>query len=231
MKLNLKMRKRNRKTRKQQGGGDDENTEVSFNRDVAHFLTSTRCAEVVNLLSQFNMSEKDWGQLKHNLISLSGEKKIEDVPFTGTMKELAEKVNATEEKINSASDELETKPNWDDENVNDPVDVFCQQLGFEDDLTNRDDLDTNPDEDDEEEEEEDEESNVEESKENEDGEEESNVEESNEKPKVEELVDVNNTNVGKEVVKQTPTGGKRSKSRKRSQKKKSKTFKRRKNKN
>ena len=192
MKLNLKMSNRNRKTRKQRGGEDNE---VSFNRDVADFLTSTRCAEFVNLLSRFNMSEKDWGQLKHNLISLSGEKKIEDVPFTGTMKDLAGKVNATEDNISNASDDLETKPNWNDDNVKDPVDVFCEQLGFEEDLTNRDELQDNPDEIDDDDDDDDE-SKVEEPKveDSKDDEEEPKVEEPNvedskddeEEPKVEE---------------------------------------------
>ena len=225
MKLNLKMRNRNRKTRKQRGGEDNE---VSFNRDVADFLTSTRCAEFVNLLSRFNMSEKDWGQLKHNLISLSGEKKIEDVPFTGTMKDLAGKVNATEDNISNASDDLETKPNWNDDNVKDPVDVFCEQLGFKEDLTNRDELQDNPDEIDDDDDDDDEskveEPNVEESK---DDEEESKVEE----PKVEEPVDVNKDSEKQDTV----TGGKKRESRKQSQKNKrtkgGKTFKRRTNKN
>ena len=137
MKLKLNLNKR--KTRKQRGGDDiveidDANmdsTEYDRFNEVVCFLMSERGSELALLLSKFNTSDKNWAQLKRNLISLS-EKTIEDIPFKPEMNTLAEKINATTEFIENASDELPTKPEA-DEDDEDCIDDLNSYIGFDDD--------------------------------------------------------------------------------------------------
>ena len=194
MKLKLNLNKR--KTRKQRGGDDiveidDANmdsTEYDRFNEVVCFLMSERGSELALLLSKFNTSDKNWAQLKRNLISLS-EKTIEDIPFKPEMNTLAEKINATTEFIENASDELPTKPEA-DEDDEDCIDDLNSYIGFDDDeieemSKNRDEieeketkeLEEKKEEGKEEEEEEEEENKEEENKEEEDKEEEDKEEE------------------------------------------------------
>ena len=137
MKLKLNLNKR--KTRKQRGGDDiveidDANmdsTEYDRFNEVVCFLMSERGSELALLLSKFNMSDKDWGKLKRNFISLS-EKMIEDIPFKPEMIALAEKINASTEYIENASDELPIKPETTDGDE-DCIDNLNSYIGFADD--------------------------------------------------------------------------------------------------
>ena len=146
MKLKLNSRKLKR-TKKMRGGEnpDDESSDQNDDNesndqnedessdpisDVACFLNSERGREMANLFSEFNMSDKDWAQLKRNFISLS-EKLIEDVAFKPAMAVLANKVNASLEYINDASDEIENKS--EDEDKPDCIDTLLDSMGFDDD--------------------------------------------------------------------------------------------------
>jgi len=137
MKLKLNLNKR--KTRKQRGGDDiveidDANmdsTEYDRFNEVVCFLMSERGSELALLLSKFNMSDKDWGKLKRNFISLS-EKMIEDIPFKPEMIALSEKINASTDYIENASDELPIKPETTDGDE-DCIDNLNSYIGFADD--------------------------------------------------------------------------------------------------
>ena len=149
MKLKLNPRKLKR-TRKMRGGNtldnndnddndndnDDNNDDNNDNEsndpisDVSCFLNSERGREMANLFSEFNMSDKDWAQLKRNFISLS-EKLIEDVAFKPAMALLATKVNASLEYINDASDEIENNSE-DEDDKPDCIDTLLDSMGFND---------------------------------------------------------------------------------------------------
>ena len=142
MKLKLNPRKLKR-TRKMRGGNtldnndnDDNNDDDNDNEsndpisDVSCFLNSERGREMANLFSEFNMSDKDWAQLKRNFISLS-EKLIEDVAFKPAMALLATKVNASLEYINDASDEIENNSE-DEDDKPDCIDTLLDSMGFDD---------------------------------------------------------------------------------------------------
>ena len=192
MKLKLNLNKR--KTRKQRGGDDiveidDANmdsTEYDRFNEVVCFLMSERGSELALLLSKFNTSDKNWAQLKRNLISLS-EKTIEDIPFKPEMNTLAEKINATTEFIENASDELPIKPEADE----DCIDDLNSYIGFDDDeieemSKNRDEIEEKETKELEEKKEEGKEEEEEENKEEEDKEEENKEEEDKEEEDKEE---------------------------------------------
>ena len=207
MKLKLNLNKR--KTRKQRGGDDiveidDANmdsTEYDRFNEVVCFLMSERGSELALLLSKFNMSDKDWGKLKRNFISLS-EKMIEDIPFKPEMIALSEKINASTDYIENASDELPIKPETTDGDE-DCIDNLNSYIGFADDeieemSKNRDEIEKKETEELEEKKEDSGDSENKEEKEEEENNEEEKEEENNDNENKEKQEEENNDNENKE---------------------------------